>query len=191
VSRGPGPALPGKGKRIAFVREYAPARIYARRVSGGRLRLLARGEDPDWSSTGALAFEAWAQPGIRVREPGGRVRTLTQSGADPSWAPAGDRLAFTIDTSLHVVNADGSGLRTVWEAAEQGEGASSPAWSPDGRSIAFVRYLDHGESTAGVYTIGTSGGGLRLLRRRLRHCRFCSSDPIISELAWQPLRRGS
>jgi TolB protein len=84
-----------------------------------------------------------------------KVRNLTQNaGGDfrPSWSPDGKWLAFSTDrdskvppfsrtnfvvrlsTELYVVRPDGSGLRRI---THDDEFAGSPAWSPDGRSLAF------------------------------------------------------
>ena len=58
------------------------------------------------------------------------------SPQDVDWAPDGKSLAFT-DTyaRLHVIGADGSGLRKV---PTGGLRALNIAWSPDGDEIAFV-----------------------------------------------------
>ena len=54
----------------------------------------------------------------------------------PAIAPQGDRIAFSIEdrgkTRLIVMNADGSGVRTVADSMEL---RGAPAWSPDGQSI--------------------------------------------------------
>ena len=52
----------------------------------------------------------------------------------PAWSPVGGRIAFESVRRLSVMNADGSGLRTI----EDGN-AVSLAWSRDGRRIAFTR----------------------------------------------------
>lgn len=84
-----------------------------------------------------------------------KVRNLTQNDAGdfrPAWSPDGKWLAFSSDrdskvprysrsnfvvrlsTELYVVRPDGAGLRRV---TEDHEFAGSPAWSPDGSSLAF------------------------------------------------------
>jgi Tol biopolymer transport system component len=53
---------------------------------------------------------------------------------EAAWAPGSRRLAYVGTDGVHVVGADGSGDRLVGA----GRFASSPAWSSDGRSLAFV-----------------------------------------------------
>lgn len=72
--------------------------------------------------------------------------TNMQGGAcQPAWSPDGLRIAFISpckgnediykDTSLYVINADGTGL----EALDASPGGNfDPAWSPDGKTIAFT-----------------------------------------------------
>jgi dipeptidyl aminopeptidase/acylaminoacyl peptidase len=194
------PAWSPNGKRIAFSRYdfyRSSSRIYTVRVNGGGERFLVRGASPDWSSKGALAFTgARDELELRVRDRGGRVRTLPVRGNQPSWAPGGNRLAFVGEdddasgSALYTIHADGTGLQKVWEFKgeyEQYFPAESPTWSPDGRWIAFI------ESAERVYAIRPSGGKPRLLMGGVVNCRPCSVsyDPNISALAWQPLRHRS
>ena len=80
--------------------------------------------------------------------------TNVQSGAcQPSWSPDGSQLVFIspclhrvdtpresyTDTSLFTINADGSGLKQLSNVP----GADlEPAWSPDGKRIAFTSTRD-------------------------------------------------
>jgi Tol biopolymer transport system component len=80
--------------------------------------------------------------------------TSMQNGAcQPSWSPNGSRLVFIspclkrvdspresyTDTSLFMINADGTGLTQLTNVP----GADfEPAWSPDGKRIAFTSIRD-------------------------------------------------
>lgn len=99
------------------------------------------------------------------------LRKLTD-GRDggPVWSPEASRIAFTrtrvigedfrgddvTTLDLHVMNANGSGLRRLVPIAHQ------PDWSPDGRKLAFVRYF--GEAVT-IWTANADGTGLRRLVR--------------------------
>ena len=187
------PAWSPDGKRIAFERSGDRLGIHSVRVRGGGRHFVARGYAPDWSPAGALAFTEIDGVGIAVREPGGRIRTVTATGSEPSWAPSGDRLAFTdYDVAanrfaLYVVNADGSGLRKLWTGQRGDTQPVSPVWAPDGRSIAFIKALAAG-FTGPVYVIKPSGRGLRMLMRTPPDCRLCSKGLAFDSITWQALR---
>jgi Tol biopolymer transport system component len=185
------PTWSPRGTRVAFERGYA--QIYVTSVRHGGKRFLARGWDPDWSSRGVIAFSRPDFGGIRTKRPGaGRTRLLTHVGHSPSWAPSGRRLAFTLtDTAfagLYVINADGTGLRRIWPQRQVIGGAASvahaPAWSPDGRRIAFIE----GDElfTGAIYSIRPDGRGLRRLSRPLADCRTCVEGLMFEDLSWQP-----
>ncbi len=123
---------------------------------------------PDWSpdggriafaSTLALGREDEASSSLTVLAPGSgdlqlvleplvsRVAVLRQ----PRWSPDGRRLAFVVDVDagrataagapnaggeLYVVDADGRGARRLF--AHPGWDDRDPAWSPDGRLLAFA-----------------------------------------------------
>lgn len=110
---------------------------------------------PSWSPDGSqLAGRCYAggthsQICILNRD-GTGIRYLTSdvsfSSIDPSWSPDGTRIVFTQQTGqgmIAVVNADGSGLRTL----TYGTGAS---WSPDNTQIVFT-------GDRGLYTIKVDG----------------------------------
>lgn len=65
----------------------------------------------------------------------------------PQWSPDGTRLAVALAAPgepnvwrIHILNADGSGLRLLSEdARSRSEG--HPSWSPDGTRVAFQRWF--------------------------------------------------
>jgi eukaryotic-like serine/threonine-protein kinase len=74
-----------------------------------------------------------------------QITDMPEGACQPSWSPGGDRLVFTSpcsgmeeiyrETSLYIINADGTGLVPVSTVPG---GDFDPAWSPDGTSIAFA-----------------------------------------------------
>ena len=104
-----------------------------------------------------------------------RLTQGPQTDGDPVWSPDGRRLAFVRvhgdRSDVYVVDADGSGLRRLAPAIEftllpgaptSGFGAN-PAWSPDGRRIAFMSNRDGNDD---IFVVNADGSGLRNLTRR-------------------------
>ena len=102
----------------------------------------------------------------------------------PAWSPDGTEIAFTRNSSLIVMKADGSSPRVL----ARGLDAESPVWSPDGATIAF-----EGPSAgigADLYLIGRDGSRPRnitptvspnesdaALVARRPHDRVCEPPP--------------
>ena len=140
----------------------------------GETELLAAGDSPVWSPDGTrIAFVSGDKFHLRLFTmdgDGSHVRQLLDSPElqiirPPRWSPDGRRLAFVgqgdisrmvkvgeVTTSggypIVVVDADGSNLRHLTNAI------SDPAWSPDGRYVAFARPDD---GTWGLNDAGTVG----------------------------------
>jgi Tol biopolymer transport system component len=102
---------------------------------------------------------------------GSRRRRLTRGPTNerPAWSPDGRRIAFAFldgrtnrsgagiaeDEEIHVIDADGSRLRRLTRNPD-GVYNESPAWSPNGRRIAFIRNTN-------LLLINVDGSGLRRL----------------------------
>jgi TolB protein len=94
--------------------------------------------EPAWSPGGrriALAVDGdGAQSGVWVRDPGGtHVRRIATAGSSPAWSTR-NWLAFVRGDDIYRVRPDGSHRRRLTT-----RGGSSPAWSPHGTKLAFVR----------------------------------------------------
>jgi TolB protein len=116
----------------------------------------------------------------RTGEAPHRVTRSGRSEAFPALSPDGSKILVTRSqpddtaslgsrTTLYVIAADGSGARRLTNRDDW-----APTWSPDGKTIVFVRGQDDLGIVTNLYSIGVDGQDARLL---LRH----ATDP-----AWSP-----
>jgi Tol biopolymer transport system component len=168
------------GRKIAVASPgQGVAGFYVVNADGSGRRLMSRyGDGPAWSPDGRrIAFVGrW---GIWVMSADGsgsrKLTPSTSHGTRLYWSPDGRRLAFLSGGKgncdfcfhLYVMNADGSGLKDLTPSVGGGPGRSpaNPAWSPDGRTIAFVR-RDHWPIdgfTDAVHIVRSDGSGGRRL----------------------------
>jgi Tol biopolymer transport system component len=111
---------------------------------------------PAWSPDGKrIAFVRWTRRGsprtiFVTPSSGGRVsRVLDSPGQSlPDvlvWSPDSSRLAFqSMSARIFFVPAAGGEMRSLSPPVAPGPGLIAdrpPVWSPDGRFVAFVRYL--------------------------------------------------
>ena len=98
---------------------------------------------------------------------GTNPRRLTNSPLvdwDPSWSPDGKHIAFTAngrpgdwgsrggDLEIYVMDANGTNPRKLTENHRQD---TAPAWSPDGKRIAYTSTIDRNQE---IYVIDADGG---------------------------------
>jgi TolB protein len=131
------------GSRIAYQNRVVSERgIYVANADGSDPVRLTDGINDSWPS--------WSPDGSRI--------VFASTRYDPSIGlcePAGADLLCPTD--LYVMDAYGSGLeRLTADPAPEYQ----PVWSPDGRSIAFVRAVQHGNATA-IFAMDPSGGDVR------------------------------
>ena len=128
---------------------------------------------------------------LRSVNPGSAYQT-----AMPDWAPDGRRLAYIkwpYDVQPDVDGVDSFYETEIWVSTPRGKARqltrntltdSSPAWSPDGGKIAFVRgridvlvFMPERSSAAEIYLMNADGTGVT----RLTHNKVGEGSP-----AWQP-----
>jgi Tol biopolymer transport system component len=185
------------GRRLAFFRKAGGnLDVFVLDLHTGRSGRLTRSPaddySPAWSPDGGhIAFlsERHGDADVWVMDADGSHQTDVSRDADPdesvAWAPDGRTLAYVAyrhgadphtigqgDAEVYVVAADGSGRFDVTHS-RRWEG--DPAWSPDGRLLAFTRRTDH----ADIFTIRPDGTDRRFLKGTRGGANDCCP-------AWRP-----
>ncbi|AUX45350.1 hypothetical protein SOCE26_068320 [Sorangium cellulosum] len=169
------PRFSPDGTRIAFLsdRGGGPAQLYVLRIDGGEAKrvtdLKSGAGVPAWSPDGrAIAFSATVEPDSPPDAPRVVTRALYKSDGE----------GFVLDrpTHLFVVPADGEEARQITDGDAN---ESSPAWSPDGRLLAFSRTRTGPRDAhrSDIWVATPSGEGLRQVTRRC---------PMASSPSWSP-----
>jgi Tol biopolymer transport system component len=172
-------------------------------ADGSGLRTVARNVfHPAWSPDGrkfafvrgGSGYDSEAEIYV-INTDGSNEHRLTQNTASdtvPAWSPDGRKIAFNSErdgnTEIYVMNADGSDPRNLTRTATDdgfpltGELVSphSSVWSPDGRTIAFMRGFEDFtlgivDGTQGIYLMNADGNNQRLL-----------THAAAGDFAWSP-----
>ena len=102
--------------------------------------------------------------------------------ADPQMSPDGSRVAFEArrmngpkdryDPDLYIVRTDGTGLTRITRDGHD----SSPAWSPDSRTLAFVRGPQKKGEHPQIFTYSLASGAVK----QLTHLKDGAGSPVYS-----------
>ena len=214
------PAWSPDGRAIAFVQKKCTGgrrdppcatayetSLYVVNADGSGLRRLttrrARLFNPSWSADGTTIRYGRSLVNADGSGSSELPRNVPLAGA---WSPDGQRIAVVqvahsfaetrnpTKLGLFVMNADGSNARRVAAKATWGE----PAWSPDGRRIAFRRYDRQPQVVPGrvvrsagpsdLFVVNADGSGLRRLTRNAENLRWFAWSPDGRTIAF--LRNG-
>ena len=162
--------------RIAYVSDAdgSPDIYMVELASGDQTRLTFSDEHErvgDWSPDGQwLVFTQSGRDGLLLRNPTGvnLIELTTGPDSDPVWSPKGDRIAFLRNSEegrdLFVLRPtrsdDWSDDTDEVAVADSQNDESAPAWSADGRRLAFVV---HFEDQTEIFTVLVDGSDLEQL----------------------------
>lgn len=194
------PVWSPNGERIVFDAARSPAPrairdlyVVAADGSGRAKRVVGDAADPSWSVDGLFAFErpSTAIPprprrilvspsdGTRARAVSSGAKQRPDFSSDPDFSPDGSRIVYYSSPRgrLTVVGTDGRGTRRLAAATVAGQ---HPAWSPDGRRLAWWYN--------GIYDARADGSHAHQVAKDrmgpMSSFNFWSSNP-----SWQPLPR--
>jgi Tol biopolymer transport system component len=192
------PSFSPDGKLLAYsARESTKIggyHIFVREAPSGTSKQLTKGEgndvapvfSPDGATLAFLRVEEGRTRYLVIPADGGEERPVAESGPAPDadkptpsvgWAPDGKSLAvvqFTEDKPgvIAIVPAAGGKPQTITKPTEGAEGDSTPAISPSGSTVAFVRHTQNG---ADVFLCEINGDNPR---------RLTFDDHNIRGIAW-------
>jgi hypothetical protein len=151
------PVLAPNGTEVAFI---SNCDLYTVSTDGSNLTELPKGAgegclaQPAWSSNSdQLAFDSTASGAATnlwvANADGSHAVEIAAKGESPTWDPDGSRIAYVTSgteggAELSTISSSG-GAATVLTSdppgvAPEGSGFASPAWSPDGTTIAYVSW---------------------------------------------------
>ncbi|MDP1570160.1 MAG: hypothetical protein Q8L86_09160, partial [Vicinamibacterales bacterium] len=177
------PAVSPDGHSVVYASDATGAfELYVRSLDGGSTAVAltrdgGQNVQPAWSPDGRfVAYHSYAHGGVWVVDArgGGAPRQIVDAGAHPAWSPDGRLVAYQTDemsdvspsaygaqtgSTIRIVSADGADQRALTTSTAPDGGHSGPAWSPDGRWVAFTTF-DAGRD-AGLWVVPAVGGESR------------------------------
>lgn len=173
------PSLSPDGKSMVFISVVAgKEQLFRMGIDGSNPQQLthddADHEDPAWSPDGsrvAFVLKKGDLEQIHVMNANGSaVEPLTPKGIrtiHPNWSPDSRSVAYCTNDDIHPPQKESAEIYSIELSSRHitklisGGVNTYPAWSPDGKKIAFRRML--GETNSEVFVANSDGTGQRNL----------------------------
>jgi dipeptidyl aminopeptidase/acylaminoacyl peptidase len=155
------PAFSGDAKHVFIMRDGGIARA-ARTGQAQLVQIIRAGNSPASSGSSQLAYERGGDIWT-ANQNGGHVKRVTKTKARegaPNWSPNGKQIVFARGAVNHrqiwVMNSNGTHQKRLTRGADD----AGPAYSPDGRFIAFSRFgrlMVMNANGSGIHQIASQG----------------------------------
>jgi TolB protein len=201
------PSFSPDGKRMVYISVIAgKEQLFAMNLDGSQPVQLTRDdanhEDPAWSPDGrkiAFVLIKGNLEQIHLMNPDGsgveplspkELRTI-----HPNWSPDSTKVAYCTDDDLKPPKKNDSDIYVIDIASRRAEKLISggvntyPAWSPDGKQIAFRRML--GETNSQVFIANSDGSNARNLTNDPAFDGWPAWSPDGTKIAFASNRKGN
>lgn len=204
------PSFSPQGDAIAFASDRTGAfEIHVRSFGSGATDVAVTSDggqnvQPAWSPDGRLlAYHSAVHGGVWiVPARGGIPRQLVPRGSNPEWSPDGRRLVYQsgehpditptgasaqVGSTLWVIDADGGTPERLTSQGQPAGGHCAPAWSRDGRFVAFSVF--DGGTDDGVWVVRVDTRDVRPVERDVRayETAFAENDTALYVAAGEPV----
>ncbi len=191
------PSLSPDGRSVAFVSNRdGQYDIYMGLVTGGSLIRITNDPNleahPRWSPDGteiaygrlneAGLFDLWMVPAL-----GGTPRRILANATEPAWSPDGQLLAYAnlSTNSIWLCDANGGSTHEVTKPEPWPIRQRQPAFSRDGKKLAFLRRTPGPYGELAVVEVGSSAPKLRGgASGRVRH--LTDDGALVLTPVWSP-----
>jgi TolB protein len=165
----------GKEKRLIDM----PVNSFQWSPNGKQMLFISAYEDPD-----RVKYAVYI-----LNPPTGEQRRVTSFGKSCSatWSPDGAQLAFSLGddkiSDVYTVRSDGQSTRCLTDSKSL---VSGPAWSPDGKTLAYVTLNSPGSknTVGGVYVVNPDGTNSKLISSFMAYSVFWSPDGKLLLAQW-------
>ena len=157
-----------KGFPLAHRPEWGLSRVDSNGQNFRDINALTSTHAPSWGQ-GGIVYQATTSLEITQDTPNGQTHALATVTyyEDPDWQPGGDRIVFQSREGSHweifAINADGTGTvaltRPVTTLVNKLPSNVAPAWSPDGKTIAYLssRTADNSDGPWRIWVMNADG----------------------------------